>query len=88
AALAAAALAAARMIAPAALRPLLRAGVAGIAALALGGAIWFASISRYEDLGQWRRWQARFIPLVWIDALHDLGRPASVLWDGEVMRPR
>ncbi len=88
AALAAAALAAARTLAPAELRPWLRAGVAGVAALALGGAIWFASISRYEDFAQWRRWQARFIPLVWIDALHDLGRPASVFWDREVLGPR
>jgi len=83
--LAAGTLAAARSVAPPRVRPWLRAGVVGVAALALGGTVWFAAISRYEDFDQWRLWQARFIPLVWIDAVDDLGRPASVFWDREVL---
>jgi membrane-bound metal-dependent hydrolase YbcI (DUF457 family) len=88
AALAAGALAAARHLAPRALRPWLRAGVLGVTGLALAAVVWFATVSRYRDFDQWRRWQARFVPLVWIDAVHDLGRPAAVLWDREVIRLR
>jgi membrane-bound metal-dependent hydrolase YbcI (DUF457 family) len=85
AALAAGTLAAARSLAPPRLRPWLRGAVVGVAALALGWTIWFAAVSRYEDFDQWRRWQARFVPLVWIDAVHALGRPAGVFWNREVI---
>ncbi len=88
AALAAGALAAAHSLSPRAGRPWLRASLAGVAGLALAGTVWFTSISRYEGPAQWRLWQARFIPVVWIDALHDAGRGATVFWEREILSVR
>jgi hypothetical protein len=85
AALAAAALAAAHRLSPPAGQPWLRGTLAGVAGLALAGTIWFTSISRYEGPAQWRLWQTRYLPAVWIDALHDAGRGAAVLWEREVL---
>ncbi len=84
-ALAAGALAAAHHRAPPAYRPWLRGCVIGVSGLALAGTLWFSAISRYEGTLQWRAWQARFIPVVWIDALHELGRPTGVFWEREVL---
>jgi hypothetical protein len=85
AALAAGALAAAHHLSPPAGKPWLRAALAAVAGLALVGTVWFASISHYEGPAQWRSWQARFIPVVWIDALHGVERGAAVLWEREVL---
>ena len=86
AALAAGALLLAYALAPERPRVWLRAGAASVAALALGATLWFAAISRYEDMAQWRAWQARFVPAIWIDALHHTGRFAAVFWQREVLR--
>jgi membrane-bound metal-dependent hydrolase YbcI (DUF457 family) len=86
AALAAGALLLAYALAPDRARPWLRAGAAVVAVLALATTVWFGAVSRYENLPQWRAWQARFVPAIWIDALHHSGRFAAVFWQREVLR--
>lgn len=87
AALAVAALAAAYRLAPPAIAPWVRGTLVGVTVLAFAGTLWFGGISTYRDPEQWRLWQARFIPIVWIDMLHGAGRSAAVLWEREVLGP-
>ena len=84
--LAAAALLLAHALAPDRARPWLRAGAAAVSALALAATVWFGAVSHYENFTQWRAWQARFVPAIWIDAIHHTGRFAAVFWQREVLR--
>ncbi len=86
AALATASLLLAHALAPDRVRPWLRGGAAAVAGLALSATIWFGAVSRYESFTQWRDWQARFVPGIWIDAIHHSGRFAAVFWQREVLR--
>ncbi len=84
--LAAGALVLAYALGPDRARPWLRSGAASVASLALATTVWFGSVSRYENFAQWRAWQARFVPVLWVDALHHTGRFAAVFWQREVLR--
>jgi membrane-bound metal-dependent hydrolase YbcI (DUF457 family) len=86
AALAVAGLTVARRAVSGAARGWLRGAAAAVAAVALVGTVWFAAISRYEGFNQWRAWQSRFIPAIWVDGFYHAGRFAAVFWEREVVR--
>ena len=86
AALAVGGLAIAHRSAPAAARAWLRGAAGAVAAMAIGGTVWFIGVSHYESFDQWRAWQSRFIPVLWVDGFYHTGRYAAVLWQREVLR--